>query len=301
MRLTFYNHYGVGDLVESREFVLDWMRLAGVTEAEYAHRSLPRFFEDLPQIRSIDITPEMDMRQSWDRVHRTMYVNTWIGRDGRYVVNPGVGCTVEGLYRMHNDMLADAGLGQLPRTMAEYIPTIDYSRVNLGHLHEWLDEHAGMRLVLFCNGKTGSGHAPNFDFGPMLDRIVERPDTRFIFTDASASVIHDRRDVVFSDELTGRWDRPPGAYGPCDFNAIGYLSRFCEIIVGRCSGAQMAANVLPNWMDSTKKLVCFTQHRNGACFVLNPDALGLKMKVVWSPADNAVDAGKVLEEVLKGR
>lgn len=300
MRLRFYNHYGVGDLVESREFVLDWMRLLGVAEAEYAHRSLPGFFEDLPQIRSIDIDPSMDMRAALiPRANGDLCVNTWIGRDGSYVTNPGVGCTVEGLFRMHNDMLHRAHLPPLPRTMAEYIPTIDYSRVNLGHLHEWLDEHADMRLVLLCNGITGSGHAPNFDFGPMLDRIVERPDTRFIFTDASASVIHDRHDVVFTDDLTGRSDRPPGAYGPCDFNAIGYLSRFCEIIVGRCSGAQMAANVLPNWMDSTKKLVCFTQHRNGACFVLNPDALGLKMKVVWSPADNAADAGKVLQELLR--
>lgn len=299
MKLIFYNHYGNGDLFESREFVLDWMRLAGVTEACYAHRRLPGFFDDLPQLKSIDVLPEMDMRKSitWRDGGEELWVNTWIGRDSQYVVNPGIGCVVEQIYRMHNDMLMEAGLPTLKRSLVEYIPTIDYARIKVGYLPMWIDRQRGKRLVLLCNGPTGSGQASNFDFGPMLDRIAYDPEVAYIFTDRpTAGVCFEvlgRGDVFFTDDLTGR---EPGGW---DLNQISYLSRYCDVIVGRCSGAQMHAQVLENWMDSRKALICFTHHRNGACFVWDPEALGLKMKVVWSPADNAMVAASILGQTIE--
>ena len=128
----------------------------------------------------------------------------------------------------------------------------------------------------------------------MLARIPPREDTVFIFTYYEDLMpCWGRPDVVFTGYLTAR------DIGGWDLNEISYLSRSCDVIVGRCSGPQMFAQVLPNWMDSRKTLLCFTHHRNGACFVLNPETLGLRMKVVWSPADNAADAAVVLAEVLR--
>lgn len=298
MKLTFYNHYGNGDLFESREFVLDWMRLAGVTTADYAHRNLPGFFADLPQLRSVPVAPEMDMHRGieWRAGGEELWVNTWIGRDSQYVVNPGIGCVVEQIFRMHNDLLREAGFAPLSRSLKEYIPSIDYARIKVGYLPMFIDKQRGKRLVLMCNGPTGSGQASNFAFGPMLDRMPYREDVAYIFTQYDNGIAHEvrsRGDVFFTDDLTGR--EPTG----WDLNEISYLSRSCDVIVGRCSGAQMHTQVLPNWMDSRKTLLCFTHHRNGACFVLDPVALGLSMKVVWSPADNAVEAAKVLREILQ--
>ncbi|OHD23028.1 MAG: hypothetical protein A2Y38_23325 [Spirochaetes bacterium GWB1_59_5] len=307
MNLTFFNHYGVGDLIESREFVKDWMKLCGVRTARYAHRPLPGFFADLPGIESVAITEAMDMRRALTRTKGTdgtdgtdeLWVNTWIGRDGRYVVNPGIGCTVEGLYWMHNDLLKEAGLPPLPRTVVEYIPTIDYTRIDLGNLHTWLDAHRGERLVLVCNGKTGSGQAENFDLVEAIRLTGPQEKTTYLFTEPIPDTPHLTPDTFFfTDKLTQRDRREVGAYGPCDFNALSYLSRFCDVIIGRCSGPQMAANVLPNWLDSTKTLVSFTHHQNGSCFVLNPEALGLRMKRIWSGASTAETAAKVLEKLL---
>lgn len=298
MKLTFYNHYGNGDLFESREFVLDWMRLAGVTEAGYAHRDLPGIFADLPQIHSLPVHPEMDMRRSLTRrPDDELWVNTWIGRDSGYVVNPGIGCVVEEIYRMHQDMLREAGLPPLPRPLVEYLPTIDYTRIELGRLHSFLSEHRHEKLALICNGPTGSGQAENFDLAAALPE--PRPDRRFLLTQGhpqmtqrGADQIEGRPDVLFTDDLTGR---PPGGW---DLNAISYLSRFCDVIVGRCSGPQMFTQVRPNWEDGSKTQVCFTHHRNGACFVLHPERLGLRMKVIWSPAATPAAAGDVLRGIL---
>lgn len=325
MDITFYNHYGVGDLFESREFVKDWMKLCGVTTARYAHRLLPGFFDDLPGIESVAVLPEMDPRRAltWFQDYSTpvagplkpgpgvhLWVNTWIGArnaetqpPGDYVVWPGVGCTVEHLYRMHNDYLREAGLPKLPRDIVEYLPTIDYRRVECGMIGEFVAgmKRQGKRLVLLCNGPTGSGHASNFSFITLLHSLPVRDDVVYLLTEnPPLSGVNEAEmwrlnegDVWFTDELTFR-----AARGGCDVNAISYLSRSCDLIVGRCSGAQMPTQVLENWMDSTKTLVCFTSHRNGACFVLQPATLGLKMQVVHSDTDSPLVAAKLLERLL---
>lgn len=294
-RLTFFNHYGVGDLFESREFALDWMRIYGVQTAEYACR-YPAVFEDLPQIRTLEVQPDMDMRRAVEFRGDHLLVNTWIGArngetrpPGDYVLWPGVGCTVEGLHRMHNDYLREAGLPTLPRGIVDYLPTIDYTRIKRGGAPEFIDTTLGFVRVLLCNGKTGSGHAANFDFGEMVDLLPEIQGVYFIFTERCAST---KPNVSFTDDITHR--QP----GESDFNAISYLSTRCSVIVGRCSGAQMPCETKQNWMDGGKTLVSFTQHRNGASFVRNPEALALRMRLVHSDAATPAEAAKVLASVL---
>lgn len=292
MKLGFFNWYGNGDLFDSREFVLDWMRLAGVTSAHYAYQE--RYlgnFTDLPQLRWTPLTRDMNPHAATVQIGDTLFVNTWIGRgwngkDNGYVLNPGTGCVVEQHFAMHNDMLAEAKLGQLPRSVVEYIPTIDYTRVEVKPVQAWLEKHAGKRLVLIANGPTTSLHSANHDFGAALDLIPARLDTIYILTEKA--VLKPRKDVVYSDSITQR------GQGDWDLSAISYLSRFCSVIVGRCSGPHMFGQVLPNWLDSTKALVCFTHHRNGACFVRYPEVLGLKMNVRWSPATEPSDVAAFL-------
>lgn len=294
--LLVYSHYGVGDLYESREFVLDWMRLYGVETCTYACR-YPAVFEDLPQIQCIPVQPDMDMRRAWERRGEELRLNSWIGcrnaetkPPGDFVIWPGIGCVVENLYRMHSVYLREARLPPLPRAIVDYIPTVDYSRINCGNVDSFVEEHAGKRLVLLCNGVTGSGHAANFDFAEMVQRLPLRSngDLEFIFTERNTLA-----DVHFTDDITLRLP------GGSDMLAISYLSTFCSVIVGRCSGAQMPCETLPNWRDGSKTLLSFTQHDNGATFVRNPAALGLKMKRVWSGAETPEAAALVLAEILK--
>lgn len=296
MKFRPFLHYGVGDLWESREFVKDWMRALGVSECEYACR-YPAVFEDMPEIKTTTVGAEHQMRTGWYRQGEDFFLNLWIGcrnaetrPSGDYVIWPGVGCTVENLYRMHNQYLSEAGLPPLPRSIADYIPTIDYSRIKTDQMWQMLNVLRGKRLVLLCNGATGSGHAANFSFAKMVELLPSTPDTFFIFTERQPV---ERDGVFFTDDITLR---PPGG---SDMLAISYLSTFCSVIVGRCSGAQMPCETLSNWRDESKTLLSFTQHDNGATFVRNPAALGLKMKRVWSGADSPESAAQVLAEVLK--
>jgi hypothetical protein len=97
--------------------------------------------------------------------------------------------------------------------------------------------------------------------------------------------------VFFTDDITNR-------NGRCDVMAISYLSTFCDVIVGRCSGAQMVCETKENWMNPNKTLLSFTEHDNGATFVRDPVALGLKMRRVHSSASTPEEAAEVLKGVL---
>lgn len=295
-RLTFWNHFGIGDLWESREFVRAWMRIAGVSECEYACR-YPAVFEDMPEIKCIAITDDLKMHSPLRWRGRHLFVNTWIGAlngetnpKGDYVIWPGVGCTVENLYRMHNTYLRMAGFRQFQMRdgIANYISEVDYSKIDLGGVEDFAREYSPQRKILVCNGDTSSQHAANFNMAKMVDLIP--PEEGIIILTERAEV--KRPNVFFTDDITRR-------NGRCDVLAISRLSNFCNFIVGRCSGAQMTCETRRNWMDPTKTLVSFTQHRNGASFVLNPKALGLQMELHHSTASTPEDAAQFLHGILR--
>ncbi len=293
-RLTVYNHFGIGDLFESREFVLEWMRQLNVEDVEYACR-YPAVFEDLPQIKTREVTPDLPLRGSISRKNGHYILNSWIGAlnaetqpRGDYVLWPGVGCTVEHIHRMHHDYMKRAGLRGLTKPPQDFLTMIDYSRINTGKVDEFR-ERIRWRFVLVCNGKTGSGHAANFSMAEMVGLMPVQSSVSYLLTERAEL---NRPDVFFTDDITERGDR-------CDVLAISYLSTFCDVIVGRCSGAQMVCETKENWMNESKTLLSFTEHDNGATFVRNPEALGLKMRRVWSGANDPVSAATVLRDILK--
>lgn len=294
MKLQAFLHYGIGDLWESREFLKDWMAACNVTECNYACR-YPAVFEDMPNVHCIELREDHQMRKGWYRRGDTLYVNMWIGcRNGEtnpkgdYVIWPGVGCVVENLFRMHSQYLQEAGFKPLSRPVIDYLPSVDYSRVNTGKVDAFAQLMGERKVVLVCNGNTGSGHAANFDMVEMVELLPIDPKRAYIFTQRENC---ERPDVLFTDDITER-------NGRCDVLAISYLSQFCDVIVGRCSGAQMVCETKENWMDPNKTLLSFTQHRNGACFPRNPEALGLKMRLMHSTAATPEEAASVLQSAL---
>lgn len=299
--LTVYNHFGLGDTFESREFILDWMRTLNVSTCEVETR-FPAVFEDLPQIVTKPVSAHRDPHAPISRRAGRIVLNSWIGAlngnttpKGDFVINPGVGCTVEGLHRMHATYMRWLGLNGMKKPVVEYLSDIDYSKVPLGGVQEFVnlidlaELWRGHRLILICNGPTGSQHAENFSMTRMVELLPNCGNCIFIFTHREPC---ERANVFFTDDITRR---PPGG---SDFNAISYLSTFCSVIVGRCSGAQMPCETKRNWMDPSKTLLSFTHHDNGASFVRDPVALGLKMRRVWSGASTPESAAKVLQSIL---
>jgi hypothetical protein len=293
-RLTVYNHFGLGDTFESREFILDWMHTLGLTTCD-VETHFPAVFEDLPQIVTKPVAAHRNPHQHLSRRAGHIILNSWIGAlngnttpKGDFVINPGVGCTVDNLHRMHAKYMRWLGLNGMKKPVVDYLSDIDYSKVPLGGVDLFTKITDGYSKILVCNGRTGSMHAENFSMTRMVE-LLPASDDVFIFTQREPCA---RQDVFYTDDITQR--RPGGS----DFNAISYLSTFCDVIVGRCSGAQMPCETKRNWMDPSKTLLSFTHHDNGASFVRDPAALGLKMRRVHSDVATPEAAAEVLKTIL---
>lgn len=278
-RVFFFNHFGNGDIFESREFVKEWMKLVPANEYYYAHGKNPRILLDIPELKYIPVTIEMKPRQQIWSVNGDLFVNTWIGITGRYLL-PGIGCTVERLYDMHNDMLRGLGLGKLSGVPTDYIPDIQYSIYSLLFINEFVVMHPEEKIFI-DNGLVQSLQAENFPMHEIIYSVAaNHKDKCFIVTQGLPL----QADNIFpTDYITKRMD--------FDLPEISYLSTFCSTLIGRNSGPHVFSQVKKNVMDSNKKLLSFTYYPTGASFVVNSN---VNIRRYWS---GATEKNQVIENI----
>jgi hypothetical protein len=266
--VIFYNFFHAGDIFESREFVKECMDKISAENYYYAHQQNPKILADLPQLVHIPVTDKMNPRSPVAIIEDTIYINTWIGWGGGYVL-PGIGCTVEKLYEMYNDTLRKLNLPSLSKAVFDYIPSIDYSYYNIEPVNKFLQEFKE-RKVLISNGKVYSNQAENFDFTPAIDRLAYNlHDVIFILTEA-VDISSD--NIFFTSDIINNEDN-------FDLNEISYLSLFCDTHIGRNSGPHVFAQVKENWLDPNKISLSFTRVQGASHFVWK---LPTKMSKWWS-------------------
>lgn len=281
-RIIFYNHFGAGDIYESREFVKAWMRLIPSREYFYSHGKNPRILLDIPELQFKAPTVHMDAKKgAWDDLNGNLYVNTWIGRSGKYVL-PGIGCTVEKLYEMHNDMLGTYNLGQLPGQPIDYLPEIDYEMYNLEGCKRFLSDPSHQKLVFIDNGLVQSAQAKNFEFIDIIEAVANNhPHISFLVTHSFVTTCP---NIYGTSAITGQAD--------FDLNEVSYLSLFCKVLIGRNSGPHVFTQNRINCADERKKLLSFTYHPQGASFVVNTP---VKIQKFWHDCNDSQKG--IIEEI----
>ena len=284
-QVLFYNHFGAGDIFESREFVQAWMDLVPARSYHYSHGKNPRILKDMKGLQFKPITEHMQpMRGVWDDLNGNLYVNTWIGRDGKYIL-PGIGCTVEKLFQMHNDMLSVYKLGTLPGQPIDYIPLVNYYEYDLIECDKFKHSMSGIRKVFIDNGLVQSRQAENFEFNPIVEQVASNhPEIEFIVTHAFYTKIS---NIHFTSEIT--------KVAKFDLNEVAYLSLCCDVLIGRNSGPHVFTQNRTNCSSADKKLLSFTYHPQGASFVVNTP---VEIKKLWSAATKKDEVITVIEEAL---
>lgn len=284
-KIILYNSFGAGDVQESREFAKAWMKLVPANEYYYAHGKNPRILLDIPELKHIPITSIMNPRRQIWEANNELWVNTWIGITGKYLL-PGIGCTVERMYDMYNDMLSVYNLGKLPGTPIDYIPSIKYDYYNIDKATDFAMNRRG-ELIFIDNGLTQSLQAENFDFNPIIEDVANNnPDKTFIVTQPFVTYIS-RNNIFTAGDIIGS----------NEFNLpeISYLSLFCSTLIGRNSGPHVFTQVKQNVFDPKKKLLSFTYHVLGSSFVVNTD---VKITKYWSDDTTKEGVIQKIESVL---
>ncbi len=233
------------------------MRLIPAKKYVYAHGKSSRILADL-NIHQMNVNDYMSPMKAYNTVNNDLYLNTWIGRESKYVL-PGIGCVVEELIKMHNDIYQSL-FGERPfdKNYIEYIPNIDYSYYYLDKVDDFLEQH-NERKILISNGPVQSNQAENFDFNPVLQSVAGTfPNISFILTQKMGlkplSNVYYTEDIIQANNF--------------DLNEVSYLSLFCDTIIGRNSGPHVFSQVRDNWLNPNKRILSFTYTAVGSTFVL---------------------------------
>ena len=282
--IIFYNHFGNGDIFESREFVKEIISNVPASKCIYRHAKGEKFLRDICNLNYEYLTMEDNLCNPTgnSKVHgNDLYINTWIGRDGRYVL-PGIGCTVEKLFDMYNDMLQ--GIYSLKYSCREYIPTINYSFFNREESDNFASQHE--KLILISNGPVQSMQACNFDFAPIIRRVADtHKDKTFIIT----SNMEERPENVF---YTGEFIKQDGQP---DLNELSYLSTKCNMLIGRNSGPHVMSWVKENCFNRKMVNITFSYHADCHHFVHHTP---IEMVKCWSPSEQDDEIFTVIDSTI---
>lgn len=280
--LIFYNHFGAGDLFESRQFIKKMMNTIEAKSYIYSHNKHKDMFSDIKNLEYMPTTSVTDPTKTHILSNNDLYINTWIGRNSKYVI-PIIGCTVHKNFEMFNDTLALAGQERLPGRFIDYLPTIDFSTMDNKAVNKFVRKHKSKKIILVCNGTVYSKQAENFNLVPCIEDIANKHKDCMIVTTEQSGV--QNKNVVCVNDIVVK-----------DFNLndIAYLATFADTIIGRKSGPAVFAHTKDVWY-SNKKSLSFTYTRTASHFVLEDN---LPLRKYWSPAIDFESVTQIMNEVI---
>jgi hypothetical protein len=255
-KICFFNHYHNGDLFHSKAFIKEIVKTID-TEFEYAHTNNPVVISDLdiPHIGIPNLSPYSKFVDS-DNI---LYVNTWIGCyfDSNKPFNGE--CTLRFSYQMFGEIYEYLnqffGSSLHLNSIEKYFPFVDYSKFDCSRIDQFLNDHSEKK-ILFSNGPCLSGQSHyNGDMSEIIEKCaLSNPEKLFIATykfDTNSSNIKFTSDIIQSDT--------------CDLNEISYISKHCNLIIGRNSGPFCFSTTGENMMDPQKTFYAFGE-RETDCF-----------------------------------
>ena len=256
--ICFFNHYHNGDLFHSKGFVKDIISSID-TKFYYAHSMSPIVLSDL-NVEHIN-SPNISIFTKFENTDDTVYVNTWIG----CYDNPDkCACTLNFNYKIYGEIyeyLNKCFSSNLKlKSIENYFPSIDYSKFNCSNV-DFFVESAPQQKVLFCNGPCLSGQSSyTGDMSTIIESCaIKFPEKVFIATYKFATQL---KNIKFTDDII--------RLNKCDLNEISYLSKFCDLIVGRNSGPFCFCTVDEN-INNPKKIFYAFGERETHCFYHDVD------------------------------
>jgi hypothetical protein len=288
-KIVFFNHAHRGDVFISRAFLTHIMEEIDI-EFSYAHFWGEYLLRDM-NIGYIDIDKESilsDKRHVGNFVlGNVLYINTWIGNYFNHS-KPRYGeCNLKSTYELMYSEIFECVRDKFKidiqlKNIIEYFPSIDYSYFKIDGINKFIEDNNNPK-VLLCNGPVLSGQCEyNGDMQDIIRTLSEKySDTTFITThrvDCNNQNVKHTGDIIQSNES--------------DLNEISYLSKFCNVIVGRSSGPFTFANTKYNIFDENKSFLCFGK-RETDCL---PYELDIECEFIFELFSNLIN----LENTITG-
>lgn len=272
MNIIFYNPCRNGDIHVSRGYILDM--ISKLPEHNFFYAQHPVYatkdflLKDISNLKLYSGVYNFNDNPSITSDTDNIYINTWYGQDSfkYFELSKSEDCSFYILHEIFRNVYKYFNL-ELD-TFDKYLPKIKFENLEIGTIDTFLEKINGFdKKILVCTNPVHSGQSQNFDFNPIINVIAsEYPNYAFITTaDTQTSKnIFKMKDIIDVN---------------CDLNEISYLSRFCDVIVGRSSGAYTFSLIDENINNINKKFVCFTKTKILSVALRDGD---YKAQVIWS-------------------
>lgn len=269
--ICFFNCGHSGDILFSIPFIKDICEQLNIP-CFYHHRCHPKISQNLPTKLTQISPPNYDSK--FIDTEKIFFVNTWLhpySQDKNFV-----GVNIESLYYLYNN-ICDT-LNQKFNTninlksRESYFPSLDFDHLKRDNVDKFIKSDTNKK-VLFCNGLCLSGQTCyNDDLSELIERLSKKyRDITFIATKKFDTKIN---NIVFTDDIN--------QIVGCDLNEIGYLSTFCDLIIGRNSGPFAYSFLKENFNNQNKIIYGFGRDVTD-CF--NYD-IKMKSKFIFDNSEN---------------
>lgn len=255
-KINFYNYYHNGDLFCSRAFIKQIVDELPNFEFGYYHNNNPKTISDL--VKYEGTAREYSHNERFVETDDTLAINTWIAiyyadryPEPPYFNNGGINYVV--LHQIWTHIFEKINLKfgtnlVIKSDPKDYIAVIDFEKFELANVKDYVK--SDRKRILFSNGVPMSGQSFAYDFKDVVDYLAEKyKQFDFLCTN---KFMTNETNVHFTSDITRIGS---------DLNEIGYLSRYCNLIIGKNSGPFIYCLERQNFTDPNKKFISFNHLR----------------------------------------
>jgi hypothetical protein len=181
----------------------------------------------------------------------TLFINTWYGTNQRTYLNQYSGCTFDALYFKFDDIVKGAlsvSLQDINNDPFSFFPNIDFSHFEISNVDKFMASQKSKK-VFISNGKVQSYQSSNFPYSPIINSLAEAfSDILFIISNKEGSIIN-KNNIVYSSDIINKSNG-------CDLNENSRVSEYCDVVIGRHSGAFTYSITQNNMMRNNAKFIC---------------------------------------------
>lgn len=271
--INFFNCFHNGDLFVSKEFVRQIVTELPDFNFGYYHLNHPKTIKDL-LVPSMGPPPFRENLKFVEN-NNTLNVNTWIGAyynlhtsEPPFFWNGGINylCLYDTWKYIFERINSYFGCNlKIKDSPNDYVPTINYELFDLTEYDKFLESRKNTKKILLSNGQSMSGQSFVDDMSDIIVNFATKyPKHDFICTKKFQT---DLNNIFFTDDIfktDGEISdiKPPWndrTVQTCDLNEISYLSRSCDIIVGKNSGPFIYCMTKENFMTPNKYIISFNK------------------------------------------
>ena len=282
--ICFFTNGHNGDIVHSKSFIEDITNQLDLP-CFYHHKKNPIITQDLSSTYT-QISPS-DYYARFIDTEKIFFINTWLypySQDNFFV-----GVNMDTNYKIYSiicDVINEKFNKNIKlKSIESYLPFINFDNVEKNNIENFVKSNSNKK-VLLCNGPCMSGQSCyNDNLKELTEKLSQKyKQITFIATEKFQTNFD---NIFFTDDIIN--------INKCDLNEIGYLSTFCDLIIGKNSGPFCFSTNKDNY--NNEKMIFFAfGHNEGDCFHKN---VQIKAKFIFNNSENKDIIDNSIEETIQ--